>query len=787
MAAAPLRVKFMSTPLNVLMVEDSEHDARLVVKELRRGDFEPEVERVMTLAALEEALRRGGWDIILSDYNLPSFTGLDALKLVRGRGLDLPFILISGAIGEETAVAAMKAGAHDYLMKDSLHRLVPAVKRELAEARVRQEHRRAEQQLRQLSSAVKQSPSAIMITDEKGDIQYVNPKFIELTGYTFEEVVGRNPRFLKSGDTPVEAYQKLWSAISRGKDWHGEFHNRKKDGTLYWETASISPIRDANGSITHFVAVKEDITERKLTQERMREQAELLDQTQDAILVLGLNQQLRYANRSAERAYGIPAEQLAKQNPAALLFHDDADHFAGICHKTLENGNWSGEISYTSRMGMKRVVFSRWTLVHNSDGRPSSFLVVNTDVTEQKRLEEQFLRVQRMESIGTLASGVAHDLNNILSPILMAADLLRPLAKQEEDKEIISMLERGARRASDIVRQLLTFGRGVEGKRVALQPRTLLGEMAKVVRETFPKNLTFSQHFPEDLWAIFADPTQIHQVLLNLCVNARDAMPRGGELVIAAENLLVDAAYAATNSEVKPGPYVVLEVSDTGSGIPPEIMHKIFDPFFTTKELGKGTGLGLSTVLGIVKSHGGFLQVNSRVGEGTQFKVYIPAVVQNGDLKADLSNDPLPQGRGELVLIVDDEESIRTVAQHALAKNGYRVITAADGAEALLVYSRSKEPISAVVTDMLMPIMDGGTLIKALRHHSTELRLIAMSGLSEQEAVAKDAGLGAGLFLTKPFNAERLVIALHKILAERAADAPLMTNPAGVEGTGVGR
>jgi PAS domain S-box-containing protein len=525
-----------------------------------------------------------------------------------------------------------------------------------------------------------------------------------------------------------------------------------------------SPVRGRDGKYYGRIWTFRDITERKRDQERIREQAALLDHTQDAVLVLSRDRRLRYCNLSAERFYGLPADQLLDQDAARLLFAEHPERCVEICQTTLERRTWSGELRHTTELGARRVVLSRWTLIRNAANQPASFLIVNTDVTEQKRLEEQFLRAQRVESIGTLASGVAHDLNNILAPILMAAELLRPLARTPEDQEVLVMIDQSARRGSDIIKQLLTFGRGVEGERIVLQPRSLLKEMVKVIRETFPKNLTLEQQFPDNLWTIQADPTQIHQVLLNLCVNARDAMPGGGKLTIAAENLVADAAYAAMNPEARPGPYVVLLIGDTGVGIPREIMHKIFDPFFTTKELGKGTGLGLSTVLGIVKSHGGFLQANSRLGEGTQFKVYLPALVEAEELQPGAPTEPLPRGHGELILVVDDEEAIRGVAQRVLEAHDYRAVTASDGVEALVTFSRSREPFQAVVTDMLMPVMDGAALIRALRHQSPGVRIIAMSGFVEQEAATAQSGLGAATFLSKPFSAERLVRTLHKIL-----------------------
>lgn len=510
-----------------------------------------------------------------------------------------------------------------------------------------------------------------------------------------------------------------------------------------------------------------EVREREMTQKRIREQAALLDQTQDAILVLGLDRRLRYLNRSAERFYAPQPGPVSDLNAAALLFPDNPERLGEICKVALERGQWSGEIVCTTARGARRIVLSRWSLVQETGGDPSAFLIVNSDVTEQKRLEEQFLRAQRMESIGTLASGVAHDLNNILSPILMAADLLRPMATNAEDQELITMLETEARRGAGIIKQLLTYGRGVEGERVVLQLRPLLKELAKVIRETFPKNLTLEQQLPEDLWTVMADPTQIHQVLLNLCVNARDAMPQGGQLTIAAENVVVDAAYTAMNPEAKPGPYVVLRVGDTGTGMSAEIQQKIFEPFFTTKEFGKGTGLGLSTVLGIVKSHGGFLQVHSRVGEGTQFKVCLPASVDVQELPSKIAATDLPSGHGELVMIVDDEDAVRAVARHTLETNGYSVITASDGAEALLVFFRSRIPIKAVITDMFMPVMEGAALIRALKRHSPELKVVAMGGLADQEEVAIQAGLSRGLFLHKPFSAEQLVRMLHKALEEQ--------------------
>ena len=624
--------------------------------------------------------------------------------------------------------------------------------------------KQAEAQIRRLSRAMEQSPASVVITDLQGNIEYVNSHFTQVTGYRAEEVLGRNPRLLKSGHTPPQEYSRLWSIISQGGEWRGEFHNRKKNGKLYWELASISALRDAEGRITHYLAVKEDITERKQSHDRIREQAALLDQTQDAILVVGMDRRFSYCNRSAERLYGLTSAQLIGKSADNVLFADQYALRTEVYQTALSHGTWLGEIRQTTSAGASRIIHSRWQLVRNAANQPESFLVVNTDVTDKKRLEEQFLRAQRMESIGTLAGGVAHDLNNIFAPILMATDVLRTTAASEEDEAMLSLLKESAQRGAGIVKQLLTFGRGLEGQRADFSPRTLLKEMVKVIQETFPKSISLDQRFPKDVWAVHADPTQIHQVLLNLCVNARDAMPRGGKLTIAAENLVLDEHYATLNPEAEAGRYVVLLVSDTGTGVPPEILDKIFDPFFTTKEQGKGTGLGLSTVLGIVKSHGGFVQVRSRPNEGTQFKVYLPALHASETAQADAVPRTLPQGKGEVVLFVDDEESIRQVAQRMLEANGYRALTAADGAEGLMIHSRRRKEIRVVVTDMVMPVMDGLTLIRALQRHSPDLPIIAMSGLPAQLEEASKAGLNIKATLIKPFPPERLLECLPGIL-----------------------
>jgi len=351
----------------------------------------------------------------------------------------------------------------------------------------------------------------------------------------------------------------------------------------------------------------------------------LLDLAQDAICVTDMEQRILYWNPGAERLYGWAAAEAAGKKADELLFRDDLASMKKAVEILLRKGEWKGELGQATRAGRAVVVSGRWTLVLDSQGKPESILMLNTDLTEKKTLEAHSLRTQRLESIGTLASGVAHDLNNILTPIMMAVPMLRWGLTSEELEKVISTVELSAKRGADLVKQLLSFGRGVEGKRMLIQAKHLVNEMVTIAQQTFPKTISVKSEVPEDLWPVFVDSTQLHQVLLNLCVNARAAMPEGGTLFVHLENIQLDEHYVSMNPEASPGPYVRLKVSDTGTGISPEIIHKIFEPFFTTKVMGKGTGLGLSTVLGIVKSHGGFVDVCSQTGKGTTFEVYLPA------------------------------------------------------------------------------------------------------------------------------------------------------------------
>ncbi len=503
--------------------------------------------------------------------------------------------------------------------------------------------------------------------------------------------------------------------------------------------------------------------ERKQAEQKIREQAALLDITTDAILVRDRENQILFWNKGAEQMYGWKADDVLGKNANELLYKETSSQLEVALKTVLEIGEWQGELPQVTKDGKKIIVESCWTLVRDEVKQPKSILTVNTDITQKKLLEAQFLRAQRLESIGTLASGIAHDLNNVLTPILMTAQLLETQIHDERSKRLLPILVTNAKRGANLVKQVLSFARGLEGKFTILQIKHLISEIKQIAKQTFPKSIEIYTSIPQYLGTVFGDATQLHQVLMNLCVNARDAMPDGGTLSISAENLFIDQNHAKMNLDAQVGPYIVISVADTGTGIPPEILDRIFEPFFTTKEIGKGTGLGLSTVIGIIKSHGGFVKVYSEVGRGTEFKVYLPEA--EVDQITPVEDLELPTGKGELILVVDDEAAIRDITKTSLETYNYRALTASDGIEAIALYAEHRQEISVVLTDMMMPSMDGATTIRTLRKIEPHVKIVAVSGLVSKDKLAQVASIGVKTFLAKPYTTKELLTTLHEVLS----------------------
>lgn len=612
---------------------------------------------------LQEALDRlhaSCFDVILLDLTLPDSQGLASLDPLIRIAPNLPIVVLTNTNDDELAVEAVRHGAQDYLVKRHVTQEVLvrslryAIERkqisealreanEALEIRVQErtaELARANELLRQEVYHRQRVQERLELAQKAGKIGSFEWN-LQLNQVTWtaelEALYGlpsgsfdhqyRNWLNAIYPDDRPQVEQEIQQAIDQHVPFETEFRIVTSTQELKWIAVKGCVFHNEHNVPLRMIGIHIDITERKLAEQKIAEQAALLDVATDAIFVTTVDHRILFWNKGAEHLYGWQAAEVLEQDATHFLYSpDEFKDLLEIQRALAAEGEWQGELRQTTKDDKRILVQSRWTLVQNRREQPKFILIVNTDITEKKQLEAQFLRAQRLESLGTLASGIAHDLNNILTPILAIAKLL-PLKRpdlDERSQQMLKTLESSAQCGADLVKQILLFVRGSEGNRVTLQPGHLVLDIEQIIQQTFPKSIDIHTTIAPDLWPVAADATQLHQVLMNLCVNARDAMPHGGTLNISVENSHVDEQYARMHLDAKAGSYIQITVADTGTGIAPDIINRIFDPFFTTKEVGKGTGLGLSAVLGITRSHGGFIDVHSEIGQGSQFRIYLP-------------------------------------------------------------------------------------------------------------------------------------------------------------------
>jgi PAS domain S-box-containing protein len=624
--------------------------------------------------------------------------------------------------------------------------------------------RHSEERLRLITNLV---PHGIFAKDAAGRHIFANPALAEFAGLPIEEILGKDDFELVPDRAQAEAYRAHDLAVIRSGSKlviHEEPRTDHSGRTRYLQTIKI-PFTLAQTGEQAVLGVCMDITERKRTDARFRR---LVDSNVQGVFFWNTNGQTTSANDAFLRMVGYSREDLdaGRISWAAMTPPEWVEQDRRALQELAINGMCDPfEKEFIRRDGSRVPVVVG--PANFEDNRDEGFCFV-LDLSERKQLEQQFLRSQRMESIGTLAGGIAHDLNNILATILLSVDLLKRESGTPKSREILKVIGISAQRGADVVGQVLAFARGLESRRVEVQPKLILEELESIIKDTFPRNIDLQFRVPDDTWPVFGDPTQVHQILLNLCVNARDAMPNGGRLVISTENQTLDEQRVKrTEFRATAGRYVCISVADSGIGIPQEIIHRIFEPFFTTKEPNQGTGLGLSTVMAIVKSHEGIADVFSEPGKGTAFKVYLPAIDRSsvGQWQETPAIE-LPRGSGETILVVDDESSILAVTRQTLEDFGYRVLTAADGAEAVALYAADRDGIAMVLTDMRMPILDGTSLIRVLQRINPAVRIVTSSGFSSTASRSNLAPGEIKHFLAKPYTAETLLRTLHTVLEE---------------------
>jgi PAS domain S-box-containing protein len=512
-------------------------------------------------------------------------------------------------------------------------------------------------------------------------------------------------------------------------------------------------------------ALRAHVAELQTAEERIREQAELLNKANDAILAMDLTGRISFWNKGAELLCRWTADDVVGRKVEEFFF-DHPCQWTETLKKLTQSAALSEEAQRVTKDGRTVTVASHWTLVHNAQGRPKSLLLIDTDITEKKQYEAQMLRSQRMDSLGSLAGGIAHDLNNALAPIIMCAEAIQGELDAEIREKFLGIIISSAHRGSQMVRQILTFARGARNDSAPVQIDSLVREMAKIVRDTFPKAISVALNIePKETWKVQGDVTELHQVLLNLCVNARDAMPNGGRITLAVDNLRLHGALESGLGA--PGSYVLLAVSDTGTGIPPEVLPRIFEPFFTTKAPDKGTGLGLSTVASIVKNRGGFVDINTGPGRGTEFRVYLPAIETSVVVEAKVEEKPLPEGKGELILVMDDEEAVRELTKTMLENYGYRVVTALNGLHGVARFEELKDEIRLIISDSDMPYLSGLAAIGSMQQLKPNIPAILASGAKHDPRELQKLNLSRVAYLEKPFSLKDLLATVAALINPR--------------------
>ena len=629
--------------MHILLLEDNLRDRQLLEKALINEGLVCQITHAKSKKEFQAALEQAKYDLIISDFTLPAYSGIAALTDSRELQPDTPFIFVAGTIGEEQVVESLKSGATDYVLKNRLNRLGQAVRRALREAQERKKRQRAEEQVRVQSSALEAVANGIILTDAAGKILFGNKAFCAMTGYALEEILGKTPGFLNSGKHDANFFRALWNTILTGRVWQGELINRRKDGTLYNEEMTITPIQRSNGEISHFIAVKQDITKRK-------------------------------------------------------------------------------------------------------------------------QLKEQLHQARKMEAIGQLAAGIAHDFNNLLTVIHGNVQLVLMDESQlkEENRQCLKQVADATECAADLTRQLLAFGRKQVVQFQPLDLNHVISNFTKMLKRVIGEQIALQCHYAKNLPSVNADIGMIEQILINLIVNARDAMPEGGSIVITTEAISIDAAYVETHPEAQPGKFVCITVGDTGTGINPEYLPRIFEPFFTTKESGKGTGLGLATVYGIVKQHQGWIEVSSQLGNGTTFKIFLPACASGVAKKSTPQTKAIPAGGHEKILLVEDDADVRIVTRGFLEGSGYQIWEASNGLEALNVWKTNASQIDLLLTDIVMPGgLNGWELADRLSGERPGLKVILMSGYNSDLAGKTQP---YNYILPKPFSFESLTKTVRSCL-----------------------
>jgi two-component system, cell cycle sensor histidine kinase and response regulator CckA len=786
----------MDTTLRVLIVADSEIDVPWIVRHMERAGCAPIHERVATAAEMETALQGRDWDLVIADHNLPRLDALSALRLLQENHQSVPLIVLSDAIGEDAAVAMIEAGAQDFVLKHHPAQLIFAARRALSNVELCRERRRAEEALRQSEEQYRTIPETIeesyIETDLTGSLRFFNPAACRMLGYSSEELRDTHLKELMDQETAQRIKQVFEGVYQTGRAIKSlEYQLTRKDGTHALVESSLSLIRDTGGKPIGFRGIGRDITERKRAQELLLEERERLATVLDGnplpTFMIDQGHRIVFWNRAIETFTGVPRERALGHTPSESLSEvyqgkpppiladlilelPDEEILRRHGHK-IRRAGFGEAFEVTNPLwpkGSKSFLEILATRIRDHQGALVGVLQCGQDVTDKVHLRNRLQHTQKMEALGTLAGGVAHDFNNILTAILGFTQLARDqVSGGNAVRRYLDQVFGAGSRAADLVRQILTFSRWTEQERKPVEVPPIITEALKLLRSSLPTTIEIHQEIaiePQD-GMVLTDPTQIHQVMMNLCSNAAHAMrTRGGVLGVSLSQMEVTRPLVARYPDLKPGPYLQLTVSDTGHGMDAELMERIFDPYFTTKGLGEGTGLGLAVVQGIVKSCGGVITVYSEPGQGTTFNLFLPKIQCEFSLEAEAAEESALGS--ERILFVDDEKALVELGKEMLETMGYRVVAKTSSMEALSTFRAQPPAFDLVITDMTMPGLTGAELAQELLAIRSDLPIILCTGFSGLINGPQCKAIGIREFVMKPYVSTSLAKTIRKALQQ---------------------
>ena len=766
--------------ISVLIVEDSPSDAELMVLKLAEEGYEVKHRIVEREGDYLEALNDEP-DVILSDWALPAFSGLGALKLLKERGLDIPFIVVTGSIGEEAAVEAIRTGAYDFVLKDRLGRLGQSVRRAIEEKRMRKEKRLAEEELRDSRQEMANLMDNIQgmvyscLNDRDWTMTFVSQGCLDLTGFRSYELLDNSVvsyNELIHPDDRQYVWDAVQAALEKASPYVLEYRIIARDGTIKWVWEKGRGVFNSDGSLICLEGLINDISERKRMEAERERLIAAIEQAGEVIFLTDRDGEIIYVNPAFEPVTGYTKEEAIGRNPRMLKSGKQDQAFYQNLWDTIKAGKtWKGSMVNRRKDGSLYTEETTISPVLDGSGRLLNYVAVKKDITAQLEMEEQFQQAQKMESIGRLAGGVAHDFNNMLGVIIGQAELaLDEPGIDEKLKAGLNEIRKAAERSANLTRQLLAFAR-----KQAIAPRVIdlnqaVEGLLKMMRRLIGEDIALTWLPASNLWAVKMDPSQVDQILANLCVNSRDAIGGAGSVTVQTANHSFDETFCKSHKEFSQGEYVCLAVSDDGCGMEEKTIEHLFEPFFTTKEVGRGTGLGLATVYGIVKQNRGFIIVDSFPGKGTTFEIYIPRhEEQLAEQKAD-KPEPSEKGKGETVMVVEDDPSLLLLISRILTGLGYQVLAAASGEPALAMAESHQVPIHLLISDVIMPGMDGRALAARLRAARPKIKVLFVSGYPADILARKGLVEEGVSFLSKPFAPARLAAKVREVLEETMND-----------------